>query len=72
MVPMIIKKSMQSDARTKIERLRFNGGLEDIWWNLSRSDAVIRHERNKQTEISRKNVVTRYIFWVKKSFRGNI
>jgi hypothetical protein len=39
MVPVVVKKSMQSNARTKVERLGLNGRLRDIWWNLSRLEA---------------------------------
>jgi hypothetical protein len=59
-VPVVVKESMQSNARTKVKRLGFNGGIRYVWWNLFYLDAnTTKGKRGKQTDISRRNVVTR-------------
>jgi hypothetical protein len=63
---------MKCNTRAEIERLRVNGRIYNIWGYLLWSDVKLERPGGRRTEISRRNVVTRYMFWVRKSLRGNI
>jgi len=63
MVPMVIQETVQGDTGTKVKGLTPGGALRTLRRDLFLLDALRCQRANtpEHTDISRRNVVTRYI-----------